>query len=348
MMQRCAGGKLNGIVRSIGVSLIMACVTLLALEILLRVCDFRELREGLDERSLGYKYDADLGWVPKPGSTSMVTNARTVHARHNSLGLRDDEFRLDDKPTILFLGDSLVWGLDSEPGERFSDLLKSKIRDYKILAAGVSGYGTDQEYLLLRRLWPQVKPAIVVLVFCSENDRQDNSTNARYEGYYKPYFTSGADRQLELHGQPVPLSRLQYFREVPWVRNLWLARLAVSIYLKISQPVLFVPDPTEQIVGNIRTFSEANGARFLVALNSRDGRLIDYLERSGIAYTALDGAAIYPSRSLGGHWTPEGQAFVAEHMLGLLTRNGIVAGPNNKEGMVGTTGIEPVTPTMSR
>jgi hypothetical protein len=327
-MQRCAGGRLNGILKSIGVSLGMACATLLALEILLRVCDFRELREGVDERSLGYKYDAEIGWLPRPNSTSMVTNARTIHVRHNSLGLRDDEFSLDDKPTIMFLGDSFVWGLDSEAGERFSDLLKSKIRDYKILAAGVSGYGTDQEYLLLRRLWPQVKPAIVVLVFCTENDRQDNSTNARYEGYHKPYFTIGADGQLELHGQPVPLSRLQYFREVPLVRNLWLARLAVSIYLKISQPVLFVPDVTEQIIGKIRTFSEANGARFLVVLNSQDGRLIDYLERSGIAFTSLDGAAIYPSKKLGGHWTPEGQAFVAEHILGLLTRNKIVARPD--------------------
>ena len=340
---------MNGILKSIGVSLVMACVTLLALEILLRVCDFRELREGLDERSLGYKYDAELGWVPRPDSTSMVTNARTIHVSHNSLGLRDDEFSLDDKPTIMFLGDSFVWGLDSEAGERFSDLLKSKIRDYRILAAGVSGYGTDQEYLLLRRLWPRVKPAIVVLVFCSENDRQDNSTNARYEGYHKPYFTTGADGKLELHGQPVPLSRLQYFREVPWVRNSWLARLAVSIYLKLSEPVLFVADPTEEIVGKIRAFSEANGAKFLVALNTRDGRLIDYLERSGIAFTSLDGAAIYPSRSLGGHWTPEGQAFVAEHILGLLAQNKIVAQPNKvREGMVGTTGIEPVTPTMSR
>jgi hypothetical protein len=27
-------------------------------------------------------------------------------------------------------------------------------------------FGTDQEYLLLKRLWPRVKPAVVVLVFC--------------------------------------------------------------------------------------------------------------------------------------------------------------------------------------
>lgn len=316
--------KPSGTLKSVGTALGMACVTLLALEILLRVCDFRELREGVDERSLGYQYDAEIGWLPRPNSTSTVTNARTIHVSHNSLGLRDDEFRLDDKPTIMFLGDSFVWGLDAEFGERFSDLLKPRIRDYKILAAGVSGYGNDQEYLLLQRLWPQVRPAVVVLVFCTENDRQDNSTNARYEGYHKPYFVIGADGQLELHGQPVPLSRLQYFREVPLVRNLWLARLAVSIYLKVRYPVLFVPDPTEKIVGSIRAFVERNGAKFLVALNSRDARLMSYLEQNRIPFTSLDGAAIYPSTHVGGHWTPAGQAFASDHIFSLLADNAII------------------------
>lgn len=326
-MQGSAKGRLQGILRSVGISLGMACATLLMLEMFLRICDFRELRVGVDERSLGYKYDAELGWVPKPNSTSTVTNARTIHVRHNSLGLRDDEFSLDDKPTIMFLGNSFVWGLDSEEGERFSDLLKPKIRDYKVLAAGVSGYGTDQEYLLLRRLWPQVRPAVVVLVFCTQNDRQDNLTNIRYEGYHKPYFTIGADGQLELNGQPVPLSRLQYSEEVSLARNSWLARLAISVYLKIKHPVLFVPDPTEKIVGRIRHFVEGNGAKFLVAMNVRDEHLIRYLELSGIPFTSLDGAAFYPSTRVGGHWTPEGQAFVGERIFDLLAENNIFSQP---------------------
>src|SRR5579872_1270142 len=58
-------GKMNGILKSIGVSLGMACVTLLVLEMLLRICDFRELRDGADERALGYKHDAEIGWTPR-------------------------------------------------------------------------------------------------------------------------------------------------------------------------------------------------------------------------------------------------------------------------------------------
>jgi len=316
--------------RSLGAAAVMTIVTLGALEIILRVVDPRELREGGSERSLSYQYDADLGWMPIPGSSSVVTNARAVHARHNSLGLRDDEFTLDAKPTIMFLGDSFVWGLDAEAGERFSELLKPRIPDYKILAAGVSGYGTDQEYLLLQKLWPRVKPAVVVLIFCTDNDRADNSTNIRYEGYQKPYFVTGADGTLELAGQPVPKSRLQAIKEDWWVRHSWLARLANAVYLKLKHPVLLVPDPTERLVDKIRQFVEANGARFLVGLQKTDATLVGHLEAAGVPYVTFDGADAYPGASVGQHWTPEGHRLVAERLLGLLSANAATGAASRK------------------
>jgi hypothetical protein len=142
------GSRVREAFKSIGVSLVVALVTLVALEIMLRVVDLRELRETLSEESLAYDFDAELGWMPVPGSVGTVQSFRTTHYKHNSLGLRDEEVSPDAKPAIVFLGDSFVWGLDSEADERFSDLLKPRIPDHKILAAGVSGFGTDQEFRL--------------------------------------------------------------------------------------------------------------------------------------------------------------------------------------------------------
>jgi len=312
--------RLLRIFRSAGVTLGMACATLLALEVVLRICDFRELRDGASERSLGYRHDAELGWVPEPNSTFAVTTARTIQVRHNSLGLRDAELSGDDRPIIMFLGDSFVWGVDAEAGERFTELLKPRLPNYRILAAGVSGYGTDQEYLLLRRLWPRIKPAIVVLVYCADNDRLDNSSNTRYEGYQKPYFVVGADGQPEVKGQPVAMPRQQYFRDVWLVHHLWLARVAVSLYLRTVHPPLSVPDPTEKLVGMVRAFVEGNGAKFFVAIQRQDDDLARYLQRSGIAFVSLGGAAEYPVRN-GSHWTPQGHAFVSERIFQLLAGN---------------------------
>ncbi len=308
-------------------------VTLLVLEIILRVADFRELRDTLSERSLDFAYDAELGWMPVPESSGIIKTFRTTHYRHNSLGLRDDEFSLDSRPTILFLGDSFVWGLDSEADERFTELLKPKIPDHKILAAGVAGYGTDQEYLLLKRLWPNVKPAVVVLIFCADNDRQDNSTNLRYDNYYKPYFATRPDGSLALMGQPVPRSQLLAFRNDPLVRNLWLARLAVDAYVRLRYPPVVVPDPTEKLVGQIRQFVTGNGAKFLVGIQSHDEALARYLGANGIPFARLEGAPFYSeAKGFGPHWNPEGQRFVAERILRLLAANHIVradaAAPN--------------------
>jgi hypothetical protein len=81
--------------------LVATLATLIAIEIILRVIDLRILRQSTSERSLAYRYDAELGWVPVPSSSSIITTARTIHAQHNSLGFRDVEFVRDARPTLL-------------------------------------------------------------------------------------------------------------------------------------------------------------------------------------------------------------------------------------------------------
>ena len=108
------------------------------------------------------------------------------------------------------------------------------------------------------------------------------------------------------------------------MRNLWLARLVTSVYVRLKHPLLFVPDPTEQLVGKMREFVEANGAKFLVGIQYRDEDLVRYLQSSHIPFVSLDGAAFYPGSAVGSHWTPEGQQFVAERILDLLSENDIV------------------------
>jgi hypothetical protein len=303
--------------QSLCVTLLATLFTLLCLEILLRVVDFRELREAVSERTLTYKHDSELGWVPRENSQATVTTARTIHVKHNSLGLRDLDFNLDSVPTIMFLGDSFVWGVDAEADERFTDLLRSHVPGYKILNAGVSGYGTDQEYLLLKRLWPETRPSIVVLIFCADNDRLDNTTNIRYNGYHKPYFSIAKD-SLIVEGQPVPESRQLYIKESWLVQHLWLARVAISAYVELRFPKVSVPDPTERLVDKIQQFVESNGAQFFVGMQRTDQKLVDHLLANHVRFVLFDGIPAY-SENFGSHWTPEGQKLVAARLLNLIS-----------------------------
>jgi len=296
--------------KSLGSTLLIILLSLFAVEAALRLADFRVLRQDASERSLAYDYDAELGWIPVPNSEAVVTTARTIHARHNSLGLRDIEYRPDGRPAILFLGDSFVWGVDAEANERFTDLLRQRLPRFSMVNAGVSGYGTDQELLWLKRLWPTVKPAIVVLLFCTDNDRLDNGTNVRYGGYRKPYFATAADGSLTARGQPVTKSLKLLIRDDWLPRHVWLARLASMAYVEVHEPQLFVPDPTEKLVGAIDDFVTGNGARLLVALQHKDDQHISSLQQRRIPFVTLDGAAAYGAE-YGAHFTPEGNQFVS-------------------------------------
>jgi hypothetical protein len=309
--------SIPALLRSVGATLLVTLITLAAIELMLRLADFRALRQDASERSLTYGYDAELGWAPIPHSASTVTTARTIHAAHNSLGFRDIEFQRDGRPVALFIGDSFVWGVDAEANERFTDLLRAKLPQFAIVNAGVSGYGTDQEYLWLKRIWPSVQPNVVVLFVCTDNDRLDNTTNLRYGGYRKPYFETAADGSLTLKGTPVPKS-LQLFIKESWlVRHLWLARFAAATYVQAAYPEVSVRDPTERLVGQIHSFVRAHGARLLVALQSTDARLIAKLQVERIRYVTLDGAPAYGVQ-FGAHFTPEGHRFASRRLFDLL------------------------------
>ena len=305
--------------RALALQFALLVATLAVTEIVLRVIDLRYLR--LDESGVQpvFAHDAELGWFPIPNSVQTYTGARTVHVRHNSLGFRDIEHDEARKPTIAFVGDiSFVWGYDAEEGERFTDILRAKMPDHRIVNLGITAYGTDQEYLALKRAWSRVKPDVVVLNVCIDNDRIENSTNLRYDGPYKPYYDLA---QGEFHGQPVPWSRHFYFGHHWLARNSWIVRVAISAYVYVTHPPLTQPDPTEHLIGMIRDMVEANGGRFFVGLQRRDKQFEAFFHAHDIPFVTFEDAETYPTH--GNHWTPQGNALVAEHLHQFFAENGI-------------------------
>jgi lysophospholipase L1-like esterase len=292
--------------------------SLFAVEIALRFADLRVLRQDASERSLAYDYDSELGWTAVSNSVSIITTARTIHARHNSLGFRDIEYHPDGRPLILFVGDSFVWGIDAEANERFTDLLRDRMPQYSVLNAGVSGYGTDQEFLWLKRIWPVVRPAIVVLFFCTDNDRLDNGTNVRYAGYRKPYFDTNPDGSLALMGQPVPKSLKLMIRDNWWLRHSWLARLVGLTYVETSSPQVFVSDPTEKLINAIHDYVASHDAKLLVALQRTDDQLISHLRSRQIPFVLLNEVPAYGAE-YGAHFTPEGHQIASRLLQKFLT-----------------------------
>jgi hypothetical protein len=304
----------------VSIQIIIVLALLVIAEIALRVLDLPMIRLPPSDRIWGFRHDPDLGWSLPPHNARQVTVTRTVSMRSNSLGLRDAELAPGTGPTILFLGDSFTEGFDVEPEERFSDRLRGNLPAVRILNAGVTGYGTDQEYLQLQRLWPRVEPTVVVLMFCVDNDREDNSSNYRYFAF-KPYLTN-VGGQWQFRGQPVPISPQILFNENWFALNFATVRLTIVAYSSISNDHVSVPDPTERLIAMMRDLVEAHGAKFLVGLQRQEPSLEAFLSSQKIPYTRFDEAEKYPT--WGSHWTPAGHTLVAARLLTLLAKEGAV------------------------
>lgn len=86
----------------------------------------------------------NLIYVPKPNTGDF-----------NSYGHRGKAFSFEkgDKKRIVFMGDSVVYGLGVKVEKRFTELLNSKLGpDYEVINLGVSGYNFLQEVEYLKLL----------------------------------------------------------------------------------------------------------------------------------------------------------------------------------------------------
>ena len=256
---------------------------------------------------LGYVYDSVLGWLPVPNDRRTAGVGIPVRVMNNSLGLRGPEYPHTSKPGVLFVGDSFVWGLYVEVSDRFTERLQAKHPEWAIYNLGVTGYGTDQELLLLQRHFQLFKPRLVFLVFCVENDHDDNSLPIRY-GCFKPYYTTNASK-LRLNGVPAPWSEDLFCATHRLCSHSYLFRAAVRAYKKLTipQPVRH-DDPTTAIVAEMQQYLKEREVPFIVGLTAPDPAFEQFLKNSQIAHLDLSTSNRFSGDY---HWSVAGHDFVS-------------------------------------
>jgi hypothetical protein len=114
-----------------------------------------------------YLYDQLYGWKNIPGwQASTINQPLSI----NSKGLRDREYpyqKAAGTKRILVLGDSYTWGYGVANKEIYTEVLEEALQDkyphYEVLNAGVSGWGTDQQYLFLITEGLKYSPDLVIV-----------------------------------------------------------------------------------------------------------------------------------------------------------------------------------------
>lgn len=187
-------------------------VTLLLLEAGVRI-----LRLAPPPISPGYFWTTDhpLGWALTPNAEGRWFNSwyeYDLEIRINSHGLRDDEHTYEKPPgtyRIVILGDSLVEAAQVPLEEAWHQILEQRLNEMaempiEVIAAGVGGWGTDQELLWFLSEGIKYEPDLVLLTFFPWNDFMNNSRplEVRNQGsVLKPFF-QWQDGRLEVDNFP--------------------------------------------------------------------------------------------------------------------------------------------------
>lgn len=310
----------KNLILNIAMLAISVIITCALGEVLLRLFFSDRFVIHKEERSLLYHYDEYLGWFPTANIAQTFVGSHPIHVSHNSRGFRDIEQVKSAKPGILFLGDSFVWGYDVEAKDRFTEKLRSRLPDWDLFNLGVSGYGTDQELLLLMAQFDYYCPKLVFLVYCTYNDDFDNAANTIGNGwYYKPYFVEDTPGHLQLKGVPVPKSLSYLGSQYPLLTKSYLVRLIA----KSLAPALIKNEypPTTQIITKMNEFITSRGSRLVVGLTEPHRSLENLFREKGIPYVMVNGEA-YPAN--GFHWTPAGHSTVSATIYDFLQGNGLL------------------------
>jgi lysophospholipase L1-like esterase len=268
-------------------------------------------------------HDSDLGWAYRPGASARHrTEEFDVGIRIHERGFRGAPWQLDlqvGRRRLLLLGDSYAFGWGVEEEHSAGSLLASSAPGWTVFNAGVSGYGTGQQRLLLERLLGELRPDAVVVLFC-ENDLFENGSERSY-GKRKPWFALDSG-ELVLGGWPV--------RE-PWLERhslLWRALVKGAWSHAFARRVR---DPAGEwdlahaLLLSMRDRLQARGGGVPLLVASESGQLADWAGRQpGIEAVdlrpALATAGELARFPRDGHWTAEGHARVAEALALALAR----------------------------
>jgi hypothetical protein len=130
-----------------------------------------------------FEPDAAIGYRLKAHArTTFTTKEFSAEIATNALGLRDNEDvgpKAADERRVVLLGDSLVLAVQVPFEQTFGELLEQRLNArstgprYRVLNAGVQGYGPVEEQLFFKSIAATLQPDLVLPVVFVGNDAEE-------------------------------------------------------------------------------------------------------------------------------------------------------------------------------
>lgn len=130
--------------------------------------------------------DPIVGYRLQPGARTQFTTAEfDTHIAINNAGVRDDEDigpKAANEKRIVVLGDSLVLSVQVPFSATFTEGLEQRLNarrppgdgtEYRVINAGVQGYGPVEELLFFREVLRALEPDLVLVSLFVGNDAEE-------------------------------------------------------------------------------------------------------------------------------------------------------------------------------
>lgn len=162
-----------------------------------------------------FEYHPVVGYRFVPNLKARVPHESGGYlVQANELGFRSNRTfataRTVGTRRVLLFGDSFTAGDGVSNNRRYSEALEARVPSLEVYNFGLSGTGTDQQYLIWREFARAIEHDAVVIAVLVENIRRVLSRYRRYADlsgrelvYGKPYYTLQGD-ELVLHHMPPP------------------------------------------------------------------------------------------------------------------------------------------------
>lgn len=309
------------------------------------------------------RYDPELGWVNAPNARLPDLYGKGRSLTTNSRGFRGSGELSDAAPSgvtrIVCSGDSFTLGYGVSDDETWCARLGARIPGVETVNMGQGGYGIDQAYLWFRRDGRNLSPRLHLFAFIHEDFLRMESD--RFLGYGKPVLEV-RDGRLVPRNVPVPrgafdapwivtamplLEELRSFRllrdvasrvapEAPPRRpNDALLPLSLRVFEDLRSlnaarggEVVLVYLPMRE---DLEAAAGVDGWRRLVVgqASARGFRVVDLVEAlralprpEAEAFFIPEGALEF--RAAEGHYTADGNAWVAERLAERLGHDGLL------------------------
>jgi lysophospholipase L1-like esterase len=225
-----------------------------------------------------YRDDPVYGRMVKPNfhqAFTFLSHDVTMDVRTNALGMRDVELPADrgGEKTVLFVGDSFVFGYGINIEDRLDAVLRKRFADtgfpIQTINAGVPGWGTIQQSRWVADHLDQLDPDVIVWVYCGNDQANDrdvlSGASAFREGglFYLPgktwlrthshlyrllLYLTAVSRQrmsarMQAHEQPaahVDTQSAEVISEDDWARTAALLREVADRFRKRKPDGIFL------------------------------------------------------------------------------------------------------------